>query len=107
MGRTLSSRRADNPRSRRRGKRNELQPDRLLHLVGTLFTLAGQGGENRSGTETSSGPMRRRRQRLSLVRALLGTLPPALQPETPFEETFWRALRWGGVGLLMGRVLGA
>jgi len=107
MARIRSTEGADHTRLRRRRQSNQRQADRLIHLVGTLFTLAGQGKENRSETEAVSGPMRRRRQRLNLVRGLLQTLPPALQPQTSFEESFWRALRWGGAGLILGRLLGA
>ena len=83
MARIHSTEPADNTRSRRRSQRDELQADRLLHLVGTLFTLAGQGRGNPSGTEASSGPMRRRRQRLSLVRSSAGYPPPGTATGNP------------------------
>ena len=96
----------DNSRPRRRRQSFELQADRLIHLAGTLYTLAGQGRRHHSARGAGSRPMRRRRQRLNLVRGLLQTLPPPLQPESPFEELFWTVLRWGGAGLLLGRLLG-
>ena len=41
------------------------------------------------------------RQRLALAQQLFDPLPPALRPVHEGAEQFWRALRWGGLGLLL------
>lgn len=71
---------------------------RLLHHLGQLHGLAaGQGG--------SGAAARRRRQHLAMAQRLLDPLPGALLPPQAGSELFWRALRWGGAGLLVARLL--
>ena len=53
-------------------------------------------------TRQESAHMRRQRQRQRLLLELLSAA------ELPLEDSdgrFWRALRWGGAGLLLGQAL--
>jgi len=74
----------------------------LLHHMVAVLDLAGR---QRPDAERSA-PQRRRRQRLALAQQLFDPLPPALRPADEGTERFWRALRWGGVGLLLAWWLG-
>lgn len=72
---------------------------RLLHLLDALYTQAslprrGQGVQQR-----------RERQRLAVARRLLDPLPEPLAQPQRLELLFWRALRWGTVGLLAAWLL--
>lgn len=69
----------------------------VLHHLAALLNLAGRRPQAGNGAL-----LRRRRQRLSLAQRLLDPLPPALQPLDQGAERFWRAIRWGGPGLLLG-----
>ncbi|MFM1811917.1 MAG: hypothetical protein RLZZ336_855 [Cyanobacteriota bacterium] len=67
----------------------------LLHHLGALLSLPAQ-------TRLASGVRgRRQRQRLALAQRLLDPLPPALRAGGS-GEWFWRPLRWGTLGLLLG-----
>jgi hypothetical protein len=77
------------------------QPSLLHHMVAVL-DLAGR----RPPDDERSAAQRRRRQRLALAQQLFDPLPPALRPADEGSERFWRALRWGGVGLLLAWLLG-
>lgn len=68
----------------------------VLHHIATLLNLAGRRPQVGSGA-----PLRRRRQRLSLAQRLLDPLPTPLRPPDQGTERFWRAIRWGGPGLLL------
>lgn len=71
------------------------RPVRLLHLLDGLLTQAVD-------PDRCSGVRQRRlRQRLALGQRLLDPLPPALAPRRQVDQLFWRALRWGGPGLLL------
>jgi len=48
---------------------------------------------------------RRRLQRLTIAQRLLDPLPQALRPREAARERFWILLRWGGLGLLLARLL--
>ncbi len=85
---------------------------RLLHHLAVLLSLAGhrvgttEKSSSRAAAEARpSAARRRRRQHLALARRLLDPLPPALLPADQQAERFWRALRWGGMGLLLARWL--
>jgi hypothetical protein len=102
MARPDSRSRSLQGRSQQRGS------PRLLHHLAALLSLAGQ----RAGTKENcfsratrevrpSAAQRRRRQHLALAQRLLDPLPPALLPADRQGEHFWRALRWGGMGLLL------
>lgn len=92
-------------RSRQRTRAAQERGDRILHHVGALFSLSGQGTGNAASQAAASGPMRRRRQRRNMVRRLLDPLPAGLRPETHNQEKFWSWLRWGGAGLILGWLL--
>ena len=83
-------------------RRSSTRGDRLLHHLGAVLSLAGQGrtAKPMPGRQASS-TQRRRRQRLSIAQRLLDPLPAALRPADRGAERFWEALRWGGVGILL------
>ncbi len=70
----------------------------VLHHLAAVLNLAGR----RLPQEGSAAPLRRRRQRLSLAQRLLDPLPQGLRSPDQGAERFWRAIRWGGPGLLLG-----
>jgi hypothetical protein len=75
------------------------RPVRVLHLLDGIFTQASLAGR-------SSGVAgRRQRQRLALSQRLLDPLPRELAPLDQGSQLFWRGLRWGGLGLLLGWLL--
>ena len=89
--------------ARRRRRRPDLkarrpQLPRLIEAVAVLHGLAGA----RPGSGTAE---RRRLQQLSIAQRLLDPLPAALRPRDDGRERFWQALRWGGLGLLLARLL--
>lgn len=71
------------------------RPLRLLHQLDGLLSQALDPGRS-SGVQ-----QRRQRQRLALSQRLLDPLPVLLAPPVRPELLFWRALRWGGPGLLL------
>ncbi|MCP9926890.1 hypothetical protein KBY90_03280 [Cyanobium sp. CH-040] len=74
-------------------------PVRLLHLLDGLFTQA-------SLARRSSGvAQRRQQQRLAVAQRLLDPLPAPLTMADGGATAFWRALRWGGLGLLLAWLL--
>ncbi len=84
----------------------------LLHHLAALLSLAGQQpgpgsapSADREAADRPSVARRRRRQQLALAQRLLDPLPPALRAPNGNGETFWRAVRWGGLGLLLARWL--
>ena len=90
-------------RVRRRSRQPAFPRQRVsgvLHHLAALLNLAGRRPLAGNGT-----PQRRRRQRLSLAQRLLDPLPSALRPPDQGAERFWRAIRWGGPGLLLARWL--
>jgi hypothetical protein len=72
-----------------------LRPVHLLHRLDGLLTQAVEPGR------CSGVQQRRLRQRLALTQRLLDPLPPVLAQPLRADVLFWRALRWGGVGLLL------
>jgi hypothetical protein len=83
------------PRPRRR------PPPGLLHHLAAVLSLAGRPG----AVGPTGVSQRRRRQRLELTQRLLDPLPDALLPSGRHGTRFWSALRWGGVGVLLARLL--
>lgn len=73
----------------------------VLHHLAALLNLAGR----RLPEREVGAPMRRRRQRLALAQRLIDPLPPGLRSGDEGAERFWRALRWGGVGLMVAWLL--
>jgi hypothetical protein len=70
----------------------------LLQAIGLVHGLAASRPGSGSGE-------RRRQQRLSIAQRLLDPLPLALRPRDAAAERFWKVLRWGGLGLLLARLL--
>jgi len=111
---TPRSGRRSRPLSRRPFSRSpSRRSPRLLHHLAALLSLAGQrAGQTRQTIGTAevegrpSTVRRRRLQHLALAQRLLDPLPPALSPPYPEAERFWRALRWGGLGVLIACWLG-
>ena len=78
----------------------------LLHRLGAWLRV-----EQQLSTPVRAGGHRRQqrvrvRQRQALVRQLLEALPDQQRLNLlPSGWWFWRALRWGGPGLLLGWIL--
>ena len=83
-----------------------LQHQGLLHRLGAWLRV-----EQQLSTPVRAGGHRRQqrvrvRQRQALVRQLLEALPQQQRLNLmPSGWWFWRALRWGGPGLLLGWIL--
>jgi len=71
---------------------------RLLQSIGRLHAL----GSARPGSGLGE---RRRLQQLAIAQRLLDPLPEGLQPPERSSDQFWQMLRWGGLGLLLARLL--
>jgi hypothetical protein len=76
-------------------------PTGLLHHLAAVLSLAGRP----EAVGPSGVSLRRRRQRLDLAQRLLDPLPNALLPSDRHGARFWSALRWGGAGVLLARLL--
>lgn len=84
-----------------RSGRPRRRPAGVLHCLAALLALA-----QRPPTPEHSGTAQRRQsQRLALAQRLLDPLPSALISPAAGRERFWRVLRWGGLGLLVARLL--
>jgi len=81
------------PRPRNRG---------LLHPLEDLLALAQRPPGER---DNSSSAQRRQRQRLGLAQRLLDPLPAGLVAPEAAADRFWTMLRWGGLGLIVARLL--
>jgi hypothetical protein len=77
---------------------------RWTHLFARLFALA----ERARRPEIGGGSVANRRlqQRLDLAQRLFEALPESLTPGAGISDRFWRAVRWGGIGLITARLLG-
>jgi hypothetical protein len=85
--------RLSNERPRRRG---------LLHPLEDLLALA----QTPPAARQENGCRRRRqRQRLALAQRLLDPLPADLVAPEAAADRFWTMLRWGGLGLILARLL--
>lgn len=85
--------RGSQPRPRGRG---------LLHPLEDLLALAQRPPGVR---DHGSSAQRRQRQRLGLAQRLLDPLPAGLVPPEAAADRFWTVLRWGGLGLIVARLL--
>lgn len=85
-------RRSPGSRQRRRG---------LLHPLEDLIAFS----QSPPGPQATGRLQRRRRQRLALAQRLLDPLPPGLMAPETSSERFWTVLRWGGLGLILARLL--
>lgn len=84
-------------------QRHRPRPLRWTHLFARLFTLAERSRQPEIGGRSVTN--RRLQQRLALAQRLMEALPTPLTPGAAFSERFWIALRWGGVGLVLARLL--
>ena len=75
----------------------------LLHPLEDLLALAQS--PHQAGQEPSSSAQRRQKQRLALTQRLLDPLPTALVAPEAAADRFWTVLRWGGLGLILARLL--
>lgn len=73
----------------------------LLHPLEDLLALA----QKPPSAQESGSAQRRQRQRLALAQRLLDPLPPGLSSPEATADQFWRVLRWGGLGLIVARLL--
>lgn len=97
-----SSSRPDHGRSQER-LAQRLRPLRWTHLFARFFSLAERARRPEIGGNSVSN--RRLQQRLALAQRLMEALPATLTPGTAFSDRFWRAWRWGGLGLVIARLL--
>ena len=80
---------------------------RLLHHLQALLALSGRPvHQSPEETDMPGRSARRRRQHLALSQRLLDPLPDALCTSDLGADRFWRALRWGGCGMLLAHWLG-
>ncbi|MFM8524088.1 MAG: hypothetical protein ACKOCM_00445 [Cyanobacteriota bacterium] len=80
-----------------------LHPLRWTHLFARFFSLAERARRPEIGGNSVGN--RRLQQRLALAQRLMEALPTTLTPGTTFPDHFWRAVRWGGLGLVIARLL--
>ncbi len=101
----FSSRRRPGRRFRRPLKRVIRRRSGWLHGLSTLLTVASQGERLSAAEAESPGDLssnwRRLNQRLELGQRLLDPLPTALRASRWQETVLWKALRWGGLGMLL------
>jgi len=92
------------PRRPRSGSRTSQRQARrgLLHPLEDLLALSQRPA---AAQENGSSAQRRQRQRLALAQRLLDPLPPGLVAPEAAADRFWTILRWGGLGLILARLL--
>jgi hypothetical protein len=73
----------------------------VLHPLASLLAH----GQTRADPDSQGVVQRRRRQRLALVQRLLDPLPAGLRSPHGRVDRFWMVLRWGGLGLIVARLL--
>ena len=78
-------------------------PIRWLHQLASLMAQVAQA--ERLAPADDSLHARRLRQRMALAQRLLDPLPVPLHQDRWPEWVLWRALRWGGLGLLLALLL--
>jgi hypothetical protein len=79
------------------------RPLRWTHLFANLFSLAERARHPDIGGPSVAN--RRLQQRLSLAQRLMEALPASLTPGRSFADRFWQGFRWGGLGLVIARLL--
>ena len=97
MARSSSS----DPGPRGRLKRPSPRPLGVLHPLASLLAH----GQARGDRDSNGAAQRRRRQRLALAQRLLDPLPTGLRSPQGRADRFWTVLRWGGLGLIIARLL--
>lgn len=95
-------------RTRRGRRRPRPEPSpRLLHHLQALLAVAGRpAGKGRGENSPPGRAERRRQQHLALSQRLLDPLPEAFRQSAQGADRFWRALRWGGCGMVIAQLLG-
>jgi hypothetical protein len=78
-------------------------PLRWTHLFARFFSLAERARRPEIGGPSVGN--RRLQQRLALAQRLIEALPASLIPGTALSDRFWRAWRWGGLGLVIAKLL--
>lgn len=73
-----------------------------MHPLEDLLALA-QAPDN--SQDNGGSAQRRQKQRLALAQRLLDPLPTGLANPEAASERFWTVLRWGGLGLILARLL--
>jgi hypothetical protein len=71
-----------------------------LHHLAALLTLANRS-RGSSEADNLGRQQRRQRQHLALAQRLLDPLPVSLRSGGHAAELFWRAVRFGGAGVLL------
>jgi hypothetical protein len=79
--------------------RSPYPPLRWLHQLAGLMAQISQA--ERLQPADQSLQARRLRQRMALAQRLLDPLPKPLQSQAWGELVLWRALRWGGLGMVL------
>ena len=74
----------------------------MLHSLEDLLALSQPP---QAIQERRSSAQRRQGQRLALAQRLLDPLPPGLISPDAAADRFWTMLRWGGLGLIVARLL--
>lgn len=89
-----------------RGQDSRIRPRSrgLLHPLEDLLALS-QSPQAGQDSSNSSSAQRRQKQRLALAQRLLDPLPTALVAPEAAADRFWTMLRWGGLGLILARLL--
>ena len=94
---------------RSRPRRHQRQPrpapafaatPRVLHHLAALLALASRP-RGAAVADTLARQQRRQRQHLALAQRLLDPLPVSLRAGGHAAELFWRAVRFGGAGVLL------
>ena len=75
-------------------------PIRWLHQLAALMAQVSAAERLAAGDDSQQA--RRLRQRMALAQRLLEPMPAPLRSSNWQETALWQALRWGGVGLLLG-----
>lgn len=73
----------------------------VLHPLAAVLALA----QRQPGRQGHGALQRRRSQRLAIAQRLLDPLPKALVAPAAASDRFWTMLRWGGLGLIVARLL--
>jgi hypothetical protein len=93
---------AAQPRQRPRKGRDSGNGPRSRGLLHPLEDLLALSQRPPGSQESGSSAQRRQRQRLALAQRLLDPLPRA---PVAAADRFWTVLRWGGLGLILARLL--
>jgi hypothetical protein len=72
----------------------------VLHHLAALLTLANRP-RGSADADNLGRQQRRQRQHLALAQRLLDPLPVSLRAGSHAAELFWRAIRFGGAGVLL------